>query len=61
PDINPIENAWAELERRLHKVHPAPRSLTQLWTAIETIWYSAEFNEYVIHLYASFPRRIQGL
>lgn len=61
PDINPIENAWAELERRVQKMNQPPRTLNQLWTALEQVWYSASFDEYVKKLYASFPHRIQGL
>jgi len=61
PDISPIENAWAELDRRLEKMNPVPRSQTQLWAALESIWYSADFNNYVRKLYAAFPNRIQML
>ncbi|KAJ3780038.1 hypothetical protein GGU10DRAFT_280024, partial [Lentinula aff. detonsa] len=61
PDINPIENAWAELKRRITKMDPRPQTLTQLWDALNDIWYSDDFNEYAKHLYISFPHCIQKL
>ncbi|KAK1863329.1 hypothetical protein I4F81_005887 [Pyropia yezoensis] len=38
PDLNPIENAWAELERRLRRRPDTPRTKTQLFLALEAEW-----------------------
>lgn len=61
PDVNPIENAWAELERYIQIMNPHPSSIDQLWCALQDVWNSEEFNSYVKKVYASFPHHIQGL
>jgi len=38
PDLNPIENCWAILKDHLSKKKPQPKTLSQLKTAIRTIW-----------------------
>ena len=38
PDLNPIENVWAALKHRIHKLSPRPTSLDALWQAVERLW-----------------------
>jgi len=56
PDLNIIENMWAELKKRLGKYHPIPKE--DLWAVIEKEWYAIP-NAYVRSLYASLPRRLR--
>ena len=55
PDLNIIENMWAELKNKLSKYHPIQKE--NLWEVIEKEWYSIP-NDYVTGLYKSLPRRI---
>jgi len=60
PDMNPIEHLWSEVKRRL-RIHPrTPRTLSELWETVQTIWNSipASFCE---KLYRSMPDRIAEL
>ncbi|TFK84764.1 hypothetical protein K466DRAFT_496025, partial [Polyporus arcularius HHB13444] len=61
PDLSCIENAWAELERRVTRCTPRPYTEDQLWGALQREWYSESFDSYAKHLYASVPRRIRAL
>ena len=38
PDLNPIENIWAILKHRLHRLPRCPTSLDELWQALEKLW-----------------------
>ena len=38
PDLNPIENCWAVLKQRLHKLPTHPTSLDELWQAVTKLW-----------------------
>ncbi|GAV01586.1 hypothetical protein RvY_12274 [Ramazzottius varieornatus] len=55
PDFNPIEHLWAEVERRLRKIHLV--NMDDLERAIVDVWYSIEpeFCEKLVH---SMPTRI---
>jgi len=35
PDLNPMENFWADLKRRLHQAHPVVNNKEDLWKAVE--------------------------
>lgn len=54
PDMNPVENVWGELVRRVRN-HPENRN--QLW---ENVWeaFNAIGDEYFANLITSMPRRI---
>lgn len=54
PDMNPVENVWAELVRR---VRNHPENKTQLW---ENVWEAFQNidDEYFVNLMESMPRRI---
>jgi len=38
PDLNPIENAWAWIKRKLRQRQPCPTSLDQLWERLQALW-----------------------
>ena len=44
PDLNPIENCWAVLKHRLHKLPIHPTSLDELWHAVTKLWDEMELN-----------------
>lgn len=41
PDLNPIENFWDALERRVQENHPIPQTLQQLWGFLRVEWQAA--------------------
>jgi transposase len=63
PDISPIENAWAQLKQeiRMHPRYADVQSAEALYKLAREIWLSADFKEYAIKVYNSFPRRLQAL
>ena len=38
PDLNPIENLWDELDRRVRRDHPPPRDAQHLFQMLQTEW-----------------------
>jgi len=60
PDLNPIENAWAELERRLRKRSTAPKTKDELFSALQQEW-AAIPSSYFKKLVESMPRRVQSV
>jgi hypothetical protein len=63
PDLSPIENVWAELKRCVKCLpqYAAIQTADRLFDALNEVWTSDSFKEYVISLYKSFPRRLQKL
>ncbi|KAF7370109.1 DDE-3 domain-containing protein [Mycena sanguinolenta] len=63
PDVSPIENAWAHLKReiRQHPRYAEVQSADMLFQLAREIWTSPDFKAYAIHLYNSFPRRLEAL
>jgi transposase len=63
PDLSPIENAWAQLkhEIRQHPCYAEVQSADALFQLAREIWMSPDFKVYAIHLYNSFPRRLEAL
>lgn len=55
PDVNIIENMWAELKRRL-LLHN-PKNLDELWDSCLSEWQKIP-NEYIQKLYNSLPNRL---
>lgn len=60
PDLNPIENLWATLKRRLNEYEHPPRGMVELWERIECEWEKITAAE-CLALIESMPRRIEAL
>ncbi|CAB5393933.1 unnamed protein product [Rhizophagus irregularis] len=61
PDLNPIENLWSELERRLRKDGSIIiTNKTSLWEKIQTSWNNIE-TEVCTKLIETMPRRIEDV
>uniref|UniRef100_A0A0W0F4W4 Putative transposase n=1 Tax=Moniliophthora roreri TaxID=221103 RepID=A0A0W0F4W4_MONRR len=60
PDINIMENAWAELDRRIQKRVPLPTNKEQLWEAAKEEWAGLDMK-YIDSLYNSLPECIDAL
>lgn len=59
PDLNPIENMWAEVTRSLPT---GARNADDLWTAIENTWWEVNDNQNLSrHLALSMPRRLRSI
>jgi len=60
PDLNPIENAWNELDRRLRSRTMSPKNLDELWEALCEEWDAIPASFYT-SLIQSMPRRVQAV
>lgn len=60
PDLNPIENAWAELERRLRRRPTAPKSKDELFAALCEEWDAIPASFFKA-LTESMPRRVRDV
>ncbi|GIY36809.1 transposable element Tc1 transposase [Caerostris darwini] len=56
PDLNPIENVWAEMERLTNNRHVSTKE--ELWELIENT-FSELLQEYIEKLIKSMPNRIR--
>lgn len=56
PDLNPIENLWDELDRRLRTNHPPPRDANHLFQLLEAEWQALP-HEVFTNLINSMRRR----
>ena len=59
-DVNPIENAWVELERRLRARPTAPKTNDQLFAVLQEEW-AAIPDAYFKKLAESMPRRVRAV
>jgi len=60
PDLNPIENAWNELDRRLRSRKTSPKNLVELWEALCKEWGAIPAS-FFTSLIQSMPRRVQAV
>ena len=60
PDLNPIENLWDVLERKVRMRNPKPKNKSELFVALEEEWYQLE-SERLLKLIESMPRRIKAV
>lgn len=58
PDLNPIENLWSIVKRRLGQYQSAPSDLNDLWGRVELEWNNIP-KTIVENLVASMPQRIK--
>jgi transposase len=57
PDLNPIENLWSELKRRLGCYETPPSGVLELWERVQEEWNQIE-PEYCQKLIESMPTRM---
>jgi hypothetical protein len=60
PDLNPIEDIWDMIERRLTTLHRRPQTLAQLQHEIQAAWDQVP-QEDIDHLFSSMPRRLMNV
>ena len=60
PDMNPIENLWSILKRRLEKYNNLPSNVHELWERTQQEWYNIE-PQIIKNLIDSMPRRLKAL
>lgn len=58
PDLNPIENLWNDLKRRVYAHHARTMEELEHWIGIE--WAATDL-EYISHICRNMPRRLQML
>lgn len=58
PDLNPIENVWAEVQGRLWKKKDKCLNVDDTWTLTREIFYNLE-NSYIEKLYNSMNKRVK--
>jgi hypothetical protein len=60
PDMNPIEQVWAELARQLHLLNPPPATRAALEQALLDAWDNLP-QRVIRRLVDSMPRRLEQL
>ena len=60
PDLNPIENLWDELERKVRKHDPLPKNKDNLWQILQDEWSKLDIG-ICKNLVDSMPRRISAV
>jgi transposase len=58
PDINPIENLWSIVKRRVYAYETRAKNMNELWDRVGDIWTSITKEE-CENLVRSVPRRLQ--
>lgn len=60
PDLNPIENVWSLLKRRLQKIEDLPTNKDALWEVVQREWEAIP-QEAIDNCIDSMPRRRRAL
>ena len=60
PDMNPIENLWSILKRRLARYNNPPSGVHELWERTQQEQYNIE-PQIIKNLIDSMPRRLKAL
>ena len=60
PDLNPIENLWNELDKKVRSHKPLPKNKEELWQILQKEWVKLEKDMYK-NLVDSMPRRIAAV
>lgn len=58
PDLNPIENLWSILKRRVAGLALKPTNLEELFIELETAWWNIP-QEYIDNILDSMERRME--
>ncbi|KAG1369133.1 hypothetical protein G6F61_012596 [Rhizopus arrhizus] len=59
PDLNPIENMWSLLKRRLNDYETAPKGMNELYERVTKVWYDLMKPEECQKVIERMPQRIQ--
>lgn len=59
-DLNPIENLWGLMTKRLERNNFRPQNAEELWNGIQVCWESIP-ADYIQNLIASMPRRLDSV
>ncbi|KAG1369061.1 hypothetical protein G6F61_012655 [Rhizopus arrhizus] len=59
PDLNPIENMWSLLKRRLNDYETAPKGMNELYERVTKVWYDLMKPEECQKVIESMPQRIR--
>ena len=60
PDLNPIENLWNQLDRKVRSHKPLPKNKDDLWEILQKEWLKLEKDKYN-NLVNSMPNRIAAV
>lgn len=60
PDLNPIENMWSLLKRRLNDFESAPKGMEDLNERVTKVWYEQISPEECRKVIDSMPKRIKA-
>lgn len=60
PDLNPIENLWDELDRRVRAHKPKPKNTRELFIVLREKWETIEISK-INNLIESMPRRVTAV
>lgn len=60
PDLNPIENLWAIVKRRLGAYENPPKNVDELWERIQHEWRALD-RDIIQKLVESMPKRIESV
>jgi len=58
PDINPIENLWDKIKRKVYARRKKPKNLRELQRSVKAAWKAISLKD-IQALVDSMPRRIQ--
>ncbi|KAG0975206.1 hypothetical protein G6F28_012988 [Rhizopus arrhizus] len=59
PDLNPIENMWSLLKRRLNDYETAPKGMNELYERVTKVWYVLMKPEECQKVIETMPKRIK--
>ena len=58
PNLNPIENIWNEIDKKVYKLRKQPKNFQDLKQKVKTTWHSISLD-YIHKLIESMPHQIQ--
>lgn len=58
PDLNPIENLWSDIKRRLNGFESPPKGVNELWERVTEVWNLVN-AETCRKLFMSMPNRME--
>ncbi|KAG0733031.1 hypothetical protein G6F23_013737 [Rhizopus arrhizus] len=59
PELNPIENMWSLLKRRLNDYETAPKGMNELYERVTKVWYVLMKPEECQKVIETMPKRIK--